>query len=77
MMKNRIRRARKVAKLTQSALAARVGVEAMQVSRWERGEAEPRSSNLEDIAKHCGCDAGWLLTGQGQAPGVAAEEAVA
>lgn len=77
MLKKRIRRAREAAKLTQSGLAERVGVQPMQVSRWERGEAEPRSSNLEDIAIACGCDAGWLLTGLGPAPDAAPDQEAA
>lgn len=32
---------------------------------WLRGESEPKSSTLAAIVHHTGCDAHWLLTGEG------------
>lgn len=46
-----IRRLRRAARLTQSALAARVGVEVLTVSRWERAERVPRQDHLVGLAE--------------------------
>ena len=57
----RIKEARKARKLTQSDLAKRMGVESLQVSRWERDISTPR--DIAALAEELRCDAGWLLTG--------------
>ena len=40
-----IRDARQAARLTQEQLAARIGVKASGIGRWERGQATPRKRN--------------------------------
>lgn len=45
-----IRRARERAGLTQKELAAHLGVDAMQLSRWETGRLTPRLKTAADIA---------------------------
>lgn len=65
----RIREARRRARnadgkrMTQADLAGTIGVQAMQVSRWERGEQQPRSEHVAELAQALRCDANWLLTG--------------
>ena len=49
-----VRTARTEAGLTQAALAARLGTTQSVVSRWERGDDEPRLSTLQRIAQACG-----------------------
>lgn len=47
---HRIREARIGAGMKQKDLAARVGVEPIQISRWERGENKPDLDRLELLA---------------------------
>jgi len=47
----RLRTARRVAGLTQKQLAAELGVEAITVSRWERGVTIPSLPRLRQIAE--------------------------
>lgn len=44
-----IRRLRKAAKLTQAALAARLGVSLQTVSRWERGECDVKPLHMAGL----------------------------
>lgn len=46
-----IRSKRSEAELTQSALAALLGVESLAVSRWERGAAMPRLKHVAALAE--------------------------
>lgn len=57
-----IRRARSAAELTQSELAAHLGVQPVQVSRWERGAQEPPLRTLRKLAAVLGVKVAWLLT---------------
>lgn len=50
-----VTRARMAAGLTQKQLADKVGSTAAEVSKWERGEREPRASKLKQIADALGC----------------------
>lgn len=65
----RIKEARKAVRITQSSLASELGVESLQVSRWERDISNPR--DLKAVASALRCDAGWLLTGKGPDDGEA------
>jgi transcriptional regulator with XRE-family HTH domain len=47
--------------LTQSQLAAQIGVESMAVSRWERGQVRPSDSNLQALASVLGHDPSWFF----------------
>jgi DNA-binding transcriptional regulator YiaG len=46
--------ARKSAGLTQRALAIAIGVDSMQVSRWERGACTPPPAQIQVVAECCG-----------------------
>lgn len=50
-----IARARMAAGLTQKQLADAVGSKQAEVTKWERGEREPRASKLKQIADALGC----------------------
>jgi transcriptional regulator with XRE-family HTH domain len=49
-----IRQLRQAAGLTQAELAHRVGVQTSQVSRWERGTAEPSARHARRLARALG-----------------------
>ncbi len=49
-----IRELRREARLTQSALADRIGTDQAAISRWERGHDEPRLATVQRIATACG-----------------------
>jgi transcriptional regulator with XRE-family HTH domain len=51
---NRIRNARLAARLTKTALAARVGVSRTAVGQWEKDESVPRKDNILAMAKELG-----------------------
>ena len=52
IMKNKdIKNLRKTLGLTQKELAARVKVDAITVSRWERGEQRPSSQAARQLAR--------------------------
>ena len=55
MRGERIKAARRMAGLSQRALAARLGVSAMAVSKWERGEVLLGSARLLQIADALEC----------------------
>ena len=57
----RIAVARKRAKITQHALAARVGVTAQAVSKWEQGRSCPDIAILDEIADALGISLFELL----------------
>lgn len=52
-----VREARRLAGLTQSQLAERVGTTQSVVSRWERGLESPRVETLGRILQACGLEA--------------------
>jgi transcriptional regulator with XRE-family HTH domain len=61
----RIRRARREAKITQEELANRVGVSQSYVAKLERGGADnPGSQVLMDIAQELKQSAAWLMYGR-------------
>lgn len=55
-----IRIARAACKLTQRELAARVDVDAMLVSKWERGWHRPNDTNLAAIARETKRELAWF-----------------
>jgi len=63
---HRIRMARERAGLDREALAARVGVHAGSIARWETGGSVPHAFTMERIAETCGASADWLRTGHGE-----------
>lgn len=54
--------------LTQTALAASIGVSPGAVSQWENGTTEPSLSVLPKLARALGVTAGWLAFGETAAP---------
>src|SRR5262245_48436280 len=52
--RERLKKARKAAGLTQEELAYRVGVDRSTVGRWEAGENEPQPWLRRKIAQHLG-----------------------
>ena len=56
-----IARTRKEKGLTQRELAEKVYVSVQAVSKWERGESEPSTSNLLALAKLFGVSPAQLL----------------
>lgn len=62
----RIKWARKRAKLTQDQLAAKVGITKSSISGLELGTSKkPSSENLLPLADALGVDPNWLITGKG------------
>lgn len=65
---NRIRHARRLAQLTQAALAEEIGIGASAVAQWELPNGtSPTAEHLERIATVCGVSFEWLATGRGLA----------
>lgn len=63
----RIRLARRHAGLSQSALAATVGVQRSSVSHWEASDGKtPSARHLRDVAMATGVQFEWLATGRGK-----------
>lgn len=56
-----IAEARHACGLTQRELAAKVGVTAQAVSKWERGESCPDISILDEIAESLGVSVSYIL----------------
>ena len=64
---NRIRQARRFAKLSQAELATRVGVHRSAVAQWEApAGSRPTVDNLARIALSTGVQFEWLATGRGR-----------
>ena len=64
---NRIRQARRHAKLTQQALAELVGVHRSAVAQWEKaGGPHPTAENLARVAMTTAVHFEWLATGRGR-----------
>ena len=62
---DRIRARRKECRLTQKALAAKVGVSHVAISQWEKDETVPRGENLLRVAAALGCTPAWVFDGEG------------
>lgn len=63
-LKDRLKAARKHAKLTQDELAGRIGVKQASISDLERGKSQA-TGFIARIANICGVDALWLESGKG------------
>lgn len=63
--KDRLKAARKYAKLTQARLAEIVGIDQTSISDLERGKSQS-SSYVAQIAKACRVSAIWLASGEGE-----------
>lgn len=62
-LKDRIKQARKLAKLTQKELADKIGITQPSLSELETGKSLS-TSYIASIARACGVDSFWLETGQ-------------
>lgn len=63
---DRIRHARRLSRLSQAALARRLGVVPSAVAQWEgRRGTSPTAGNLARIAEVTGVSFEWLATGRG------------
>lgn len=60
----RIKKQRKIRKLTQEELAVAVGTTKAAVSRWETDKNSVAATNLEAVASILDVDVEWLLTGE-------------
>ncbi len=65
---DRLTAARERAGLTQSELAARVGVRLATLAKWEDDLSEPRANRLQMLSGMLGVSLIWLLTGEGDGP---------
>ncbi|MGR5096754.1 XRE family transcriptional regulator [Vibrio mediterranei] len=63
----RIKKQRKIRKLTQHELAVAVGTTKAAVSRWETDKNSVAATNLELVASILDVDVEWLLTGESEA----------
>jgi transcriptional regulator with XRE-family HTH domain len=64
---NRIRQARRLAKLSQQSLAQLVGVHRSAVAQWEKADGcHPTVANLSRIALATSVQFEWLATGRGR-----------
>jgi transcriptional regulator with XRE-family HTH domain len=63
---NRLRAKRE--NLSQEKLSELLGLQELQVGRWERGEAEPRPKNLAKLAQFFNVPASWLQYGGSGGP---------
>ena len=61
MLAERIAEARNSLSLTQKELGARIGVDAMTVSRWERGIVAPRPKHLRALHEITGRPLSWFF----------------
>ena len=62
-MRRRLHTSRVDAGHTTISLAKRLGTTHSTIVRWERGDTEPRASDLLRWAESCDVSAGWLLCG--------------
>lgn len=58
----------------RTSMAKMFGVSTESVRKWLMGESMPETKRLPEIAKRLGVNANWLLSGEGQMVGGAANE---
>lgn len=66
LLADRIRSARRHARLNQLTLAAKIGIDRSAVSHWECGHDFPSSANLLALADILGVRIEWLAHGLGE-----------
>lgn len=64
-MKDRIKRVRSEAKLTQEQFGTRIGVSQNYIWMLETGSREPGDRTIRDICREFGINETWLRTGAG------------
>lgn len=60
-MGEKIRKLREAAGMSQSALAAQIGVDTSSVSLWENGKTYPSYASICKLAKALNCEPGDLF----------------
>ncbi|QPS90095.1 LexA family protein [Atlantibacter hermannii] len=65
-MKDRIRSKRLQLDITQDALAKKLGVSRVSVTKWENGTTKPDGENLHQLAITLSTTPEWLLYGRGE-----------
>ena len=69
-LKARLDEAMKLRQITRPQLADACNISAAAVSKWFTGNTQDmKASHVFAVARLCGCDAEWLATGHGPAPG--------
>jgi transcriptional regulator with XRE-family HTH domain len=63
---DRLAGAREASKLTQDALARRLGVKLGTIQNWENDHSEPRANKLQMMSGMLSVSMRWLLTGEGE-----------
>ena len=63
MAARRLRDLRLASRMTQKAVAARIGVAPVQVRRWEHGQ-EIEDRHVEELARLFGVSVPWLLVAE-------------
>lgn len=64
-MKDRIKKIRKNADLTQEKFAERLGIKRNTVATYETGKSEPMDNIIISICREFNVNREWLLTGKG------------
>lgn len=64
-MKDRIRSRRVQLDTTQAAIAKRLGISRVSVTKWENGTSKPDGENLHKLAIELSTTPEWLLYGEG------------
>lgn len=76
-MKDRIRKIRKDADLTQEKFAERLGIKRNTVATYETGKSEPMDNIIVSICREFNVNREWLLTGKGDMYDVPEDEVAA
>lgn len=76
-MKNRIKKIRKTANMTQQKFADRLGLKRQTIATYETGRVEPSDSTLLLICKEFNVNKEWLLTGTGDMYDIPEDETAA
>lgn len=67
-LNERLREALEAAELTQSDLAERMGISPAAVSQWLKGDKNPASVRIHELAEVLGVSSEWLRSGTGEGP---------
>lgn len=76
-MKDRIKKIRKDADLTQEKFAERLGIKRNTVATYETGKSEPMDNIIVSICREFNVNKDWLLTGKGDIYNIPEDEVAA
>ena len=71
---NRLVRARKTSGYTQKKLSELLAIAESTMNYWETGKRKIDAETVAKIAQITGCNAGWLLTGEGSMEAVSEQK---